>query len=219
MDHVNNRKIELPTIISRSSTFDKENRQTSFSILQWNARGIKRKENEFQHFITEINKVDIFAIQESNLKPHHKFKIKGYEIIRMDAETCYSNGLIIGIKNSLTFKEIKRVSNEKGEIITIKVNLLSQKTLHVTNLYRKGANTKKDTTCFLQEIDTNLENHIILGDFNCSHSWWGNKTNTEGIATQEFIVDRNLTILNTGSPTRIAERSQHTDSAIDLPGL
>ena len=184
--------------------------------MQWNARGIKSKENEFQHYVSEINPVDIFAIQESNLKCHHKFKIRGYQIIRLDAEICNNNGLTIGIKDYMTFKEISRNTNERGERLTVKVNLKNQKSLHVTNIYKKGANTKKETINFLHEIDTDLENHVILGDFNSSHSWWGNKTNTEGIATQEFIVDRNLTLLNTGEPTRIAQRSRETDSSLDL---
>ena len=58
-----------------------------FFILQWNARSLIANGQEFKRYIYDLeHKPDIICIQETWLKPHLDFVIKGYNSIRLDRE-------------------------------------------------------------------------------------------------------------------------------------
>ena len=57
---------------------------------------------------------------------------------------------------------------------------------------------------------------LLLGDFNCRHSLWGDSvTSTRGRLLEHFLASRDLVLLNDGSPTHIDPRT-HSSSCLDL---
>ncbi len=57
---------------------------------------------------------------------------------------------------------------------------------------------------------------LVVGDFNCRHSLWGDSTtNSHGRSLENFLLTTDLTILNSNHPTHFDPRTQ-TFSCFDL---
>ncbi len=57
----------------------------TFLILQWNAQSLIANGQEFKKYINDLTiKPDIICIQETWLKPHLDFILKGYNSVRSD---------------------------------------------------------------------------------------------------------------------------------------
>ena len=61
------------------------------SIVFWNCQGLTPKGKELQNYLQE-NQIDILALNETYLKPKHKFHVPGCEI--------YKNDRPVGIKGA-----------------------------------------------------------------------------------------------------------------------
>ena len=73
-----------------------------FKILQWNANSIRQRK-EFIQYLYE-NEVEIACIQETQLKTHNKFDIKGYNIVRKDRNSERKGGGVATlIEESISF--------------------------------------------------------------------------------------------------------------------
>jgi len=70
---------------------------------------------------------------------------------------------------------------------------------------------------FLADLSDTYESLIVVGDFNARHfSWDSAGFNPNGRGLAEALLDLDLHLLDTGEPTRLAERPSDTDSCIDL---
>lgn len=67
--------------------------------MYWNANGIFNHHSTFKHFLTE-HQIDAALINETHLKPYHKFKLRNYDIIRNDRPDL-KGGTTIIIKSHL----------------------------------------------------------------------------------------------------------------------
>ena len=71
-----------------------------------------------------------------------------------------------------------------------------------------------------QSFDINNKNVIITSDFNLKHLLWNPegdfRSDTEALNLIEFMEDRKLSCINDGQTTRIADKHDQLESAIDL---
>lgn len=89
-----------------------------FHILQWNARSLLANGQEFKKIINDIDVVpDIICIQESWLKPHLDFVLRGYCSVRCDRIGSQGGGCVTFIKDTLAYRRIN-IPNEYECVVT-----------------------------------------------------------------------------------------------------
>lgn len=90
-------------------------------VLQWNARSLIANGQEFKGFIQELSEVpDVICVQESWLKSHLDFVIKGFTSIRRDrVGSSDGGGCVTFVKNGLQFRELKK--SVELEVLCIEV--------------------------------------------------------------------------------------------------
>lgn len=66
----------------------------------WNCRGINAHRNELDLFLAEEN-ISILMLQETFLRPHHRFHLKGYTTYRKDRPDGPKGGVALCIKSNL----------------------------------------------------------------------------------------------------------------------
>lgn len=183
-----------------------------FFILQWNARSLIANGQEFKKYVQELtNKPDIICIQETWLKPHLDFILKGYHSIRLDRKKDRGGGCITFIKEGISFTHINTVTDHEN-VVTEIFNGNKEK-LTVINYYNP---CKAITHDLMRSINKGGQREIWCGDFNAHNSLWGSKyTDLNGEVLEEMINDRMLVCLNNGNGTRINIYKNET-SCIDL---
>ena len=141
--------------------------------------------------------IDIFIIQETQLKLFPDY-YKGYKIFMLPKQAMHL-GLIIGIKdNKLTGKTKTKFTNLAGSAITIEIFLNNGKNIFLSNLHLKHGSRVDECIKFLDEVEANLPEHIICGDFNAHHPSWGSKfQDSHGNAINDWVDRKNLIICNT----------------------
>lgn len=190
-------------------------------ILQWNARSLPSKWNEFKKYIEE-NSIDIVVIQETWFKKHITYKFKNFNIFRQDREDgC--GGVAILSHESFDCEQIGPTFNNGAiESVAIKVNLVNKginKVISIFNYYVNQERVHKDTwktEIFQEKQCQDADLKIICGDFNAKHQLWGNIKNCgRGNNIVEALVDSTYVLLNNGSPTTSGTGIRQP-SAIDL---
>ena len=153
-------------------------------ILQWNAEGIRQKE-ELVKFLVE-QRVDIACIQESRLKDVTVFNIPGYTAIRKergvsrrgDQTNVVGGGVLTLVKNDIAFTErpSPTVSQDQTtEWLWIAVHLSKTQKLELHNIYVPPIRTStadQRIQCFDLTNLTLTPDTILLGDINCHHPLW-----------------------------------------------
>ncbi len=91
-----------------------------------------------------------------------------------------------------------------------------QRWITVINLYLSPSHPLN-----LQALDTLLSTlaspFLVVGDFNCRHTLWGETTITpRGCSLESFLSSSDLVLLNTDHPTHFDTRTQ-SFSCLDLP--
>lgn len=183
-----------------------------FFILQWNARSLIANGQELKRYIHELtDKPEVICIQETWLKPHLQFIIKGYSAIRYDRSNERGGGCVTFIKEGIPYKCIK-VSGEHECIVTEIFNG-SKETYTIINYYNP---CKALTSDLLNGIIKRSHTEIWCGDFNAHNSLWGSKhTDMNGMVVEDVIMDRMLVCVNDGSGTRL-NILKNEASCIDL---
>ena len=80
---------------NRVRTIDQTPR--TLNILQWNAKGVQNKKVSLTNRLPQ-DKIDVACIQEIHLNAHHRFSIRGYQVMRYDREG-HKGGVLILIRN------------------------------------------------------------------------------------------------------------------------
>ena len=119
--------------------------------------------------------LDIIAISETWLSISDniaEFQLEGYKLANMNRENRRGGGVCFYISNTLSFKEIPRLSFAKEdnfECLTIEVDRTNSKNMIVTCVYRTpGSSMDKFNDEFKKLLtEYNNQKHIyICGDFN-----------------------------------------------------
>ena len=191
--------------------------------MSWNARGLNNnnKGQELQNTLNNmVDTVDVICIQETKMrKDKEPFKLKGYQ--KPLTKKCRNNtagGLAIYVRTGINFVENKINHQGSAEILSCQI-LGRDNDIHIYNYYiSKGSlNQIQD---WEQSFDKNNKNVIITGDFNLKHLLWNPegdfRSDTEALNLIEFMEDRKLSCINDGQTTRIADKHDQLESAIDL---
>lgn len=198
-------------------------------IIVWNCRGIASKIHELPALINEGN---VICLSETMLKLGAKYKpnLKGYNFIRQDRQAGEGRGLLIFIKNSISYSRINVLDIPNGvEIIGVKLTFSSE-LINLFSLYipPQTAISKTSLDTLLQQFE-GYPRAIITGDLNAQHKHWGSTiSNPRGnilfdILLYYSIVDivsstilnSQLKLLNNGKPMRLYK----VDSSISAPDI
>lgn len=183
------------------------------NIVQWNAQSINSNKHAFSYFLHEYN-IHVALLCETWLKPHMRFSIKGYNIVRLDSGNTH-NGVAILIHNSLQFSKIDTLNDDSIQNIAIRLKYGNNKEISLVSFYSPGnaSFTKYKFDNLIRNIPGPL---LVGGDFNAHHSAWGcNSVNIRGREVLEIINGYNLVLLNDGEMTTVgSDRWQR--NALDL---
>jgi len=139
-------------------------------ILQWNCCGIRSKLPQLQY---TVNNVDIMCIQETMLRPHNKFWLRGYKVYRKDIVSPNQRGICMLIRDNIVSSSIDLSSfnHSSWEIQGLSLSLVDD-TIFIVNIYRHPNQSTPHTV--YNRLFTTLSNRfrkfIIMGDFNAHHS-------------------------------------------------
>ena len=200
---------------------------TNISIVQWNARGITNKVEDLLETFGE-NTPDIIAIQESNLIQHTHFHINGYNNPlrfgeRKNKRDGMGRGLLIAIKDSHSGWVKTKMDNNQIQKMTAEIFINNKEQIHLTNIYRKQKiRNRTEGLKFWQNIekDNDLNDHIIVGDFNAHHTLWaGNPNENEdqiGEVIAEKIIENDYKLYNKKEVTFQNTRQGGQNTSVDL---
>ncbi len=172
---------------TNSSSTDKNQKapttkNSKLKILQININGLSNKIKELELLIHDV-KADIVTVQETKLTQNSKTpKILNYTSIRKDRTYNKGGGLIIYVKNNITFtnNNIPQIINQNFiELQLITLHLTPKKQIQIANIYIPPSNTTNQNQTnedndIKQCINyiTSTPNSIITGDINAHSTLW-----------------------------------------------
>ena len=146
----------------------------TLKILNWNANGLQNHIPELEIFLN-TERIDICLISESHLTRTSYALIKGFKCYHaIHPSGKARGGATIYVRNNIKHYEYTKIEFEYAQIITIKVQLNSYKTLSVAAIYCPPKyNLKKDD--YITMLQTLGISFIIGGDFNAKNTFWGSR--------------------------------------------
>lgn len=189
--------------------------QHEIHVMHFNAQGITNPSYilELEHILNE-RKIDIVFINETFLKPKHKFKLRNYAIYREDRPT-HGGGVLIAIKNNIPHQRVPKIATSSLENISITI-YINKRPVRLTSAY-----CPKYTTNFINDLDKitrTTEEYFIFGDFNAHHTSWNCcHNNAAGRSLYGHQINSNYYIHSPNDFTRFTQRqSPQLPSVVDL---
>ncbi|XP_058448897.1 uncharacterized protein LOC131428855 [Malaya genurostris] len=182
--------------------------------LQWNLRGLRANISELKLLIANLEPY-VIALQETKVNQTvipPNFVGRNYTLLLESNSTHYwQHGVGLAIREGIPFE--RQQINTSLHLVAARIYAPVQVT--VVSIYIPPSSAQYQTA--LSELLDKLDGPVIfLGDFNAHHLAWGSSSsNALGRFIANTTLDRNLVILNSGSPTRIDPATGHT-SAIDV---
>ena len=183
----------------------KGSNKDSLRIMQWNADCLRTKSLELKDRLQQDD-IDICLIQETKMTIKDKPSFPGYTIVRADRKHLAGGGLLTLIKSSLVFEKLDSLSLDATESQSIKVRLGKNRWLYLTNVYVPPAHSKGHKLIKLRaDSIPSFSSSLICGDFNGHSPLWDDSqpTDDRGEELLDWILEKNLTIMNDGSHSRI----------------
>lgn len=186
-------------------------------LVQWNCNGIQSHSSEIKLLTSKLSPT-ILSIQESHLRPHHAYSLRGYKCYRFDflggESAC--GGTTLLIKNNTASKEFHLTNtNIQANAVTIKIADFYHTPITICSIYippHQNISVDELTQLFQQLPPP----YIVTGDFNAHNPLWGSTTtNNRGNVINKFLSEFDTVLLNTGQPTHI-NISNGNLSSIDL---
>lgn len=172
----------------------------SFNLMIWNAHSIRNKISEFNNFIIN-NNIDIAFISESWLQDQDKFFISNYNVYRADR---IRGGALLLIRSDIPHNSVIRTQLDYAEAVTVNV-VFNSSCIYLTALYISPAASRTQFETFYSKLLNFPGQHLIAGDFNCTHQAWNNRNNShKGIDLLRLCNFHKFSILRPNSPTHIA---------------
>lgn len=195
-------------------------RGNCLNIIQWNCHSITNKKHILEYFINTY-KIDVFCISETCLKENHNFSISGYKTVSRERDNGRSwGGIALIINARLKFESqddkhsnfLRRCRDNHVETQIVKV-FNNEDFITFVNIYSPPRGTETHHTdddfwiSFFDYIE-NLENVILLGDFNAISTTWAinSSDNKEGKKLEVALDSSRFVIANNG---------EHTWSSLD----
>ena len=190
--------------------------EKNIKIMFWNARSIVKKKEEFSKIIPDF---DIAVCVESWLNDKIKsFNFPGFKTFRKDRSHGTGGGILLVIRNNIAYTEIDnlRCSETSVELAGIRITNFHPN-INLIICYRPPDETFSQSSWDeIISVTNEMENTILLGDFNSHHTSWNCTTNdTNGDRLLESIHRSDLILHNTDTITHITAHNGKT-SNIDL---
>lgn len=184
-------------------------------VMHWNCQGITTNSAiaQIENFVRQ-NQIDIILLNETFLKPYHKFKIGGYTIYRRDRRS-HGGGVLIGIRESIDHSIMPYDKLAVTESLSISVSINGNPII-ITSAYTPHYNYK-----FREDLDTltNRNNeYFIFGDFNAQHTSWNcPSNNSAGNVLYRYQNQSNFYVYHPPNPTRFSQNFLPTSpSTVDI---
>ena len=174
------------------------------TLLQWNIRGLQAQRPALRYLISRHTPL-LLALQETFLRSP-PFPIPGYTFLGSPPSPT-----ALFIHNSVPFVPLSLPS----PIPHSSAKIYLHRWLTVCSLYLSPSIPLdfQALNSLLRDLPPPI---LLLGDFNCRHSLWGDTViSTRGRLFETFLHTSNLFLLNTGTPTHFDPRT-HSLSCIDL---
>jgi len=182
------------------------------NIISWNHNSILSKYPFVQLLLKETNP-SIFCAQETKLLPSHTFFLKKYNIYRQDFMDLGNarGGVLIAVSQGLYAEHITLTS--PLQTVAVRVWLSTPITVCSIYLHHQDAVTLDSLQNLCQQLPAPF---ILTGDFNAHSGLWGSShTDARGAVLEAFLAAPNITLLNSGQPTRF-DMYSGSFTAIDL---
>lgn len=187
----------------------------TLKVLFWNARGVSSKIQELQLFLSR-DRIDVACVCETFLKSDKNLTIKGYKTIQANRTTGRFGGLIIFIKDNISFSQINIPVTSLIETLGVRINKV-----HLFLIYLPGQARdpliKRDLIHDLNQINNQYTNRFLMGDFNARHrSWNCDSNNTAGNILFHYINNSNNFVTAPADHTYCPVATNMRPSTIDL---
>lgn len=184
------------------------------NVVQWNAQSLPAHKYLLINFLQE-NQIHVALICETWLKSHIHFRVKNYDIIRLDTGSRH-NGVAILVHNRLQFLKIDTSFDDSLQNIAVRLKY-GNKEISLVSVYSPGNCDPVFTKAKLNNLISNIpEPMLIAGDFNARHTAWGCASiDIRGRDIIESINDNGLVVLNDGQYTTVGS-STWQRNALDL---
>ena len=148
-------------------------------------------------------KPEIILLNSHGLKSNESLKIPGYTCYKVNSEESLSDGSAIAVKHKLKHKLI---DDFETDFLAIEIHT-TQGPLVIATTYLPPRRPYLPFPDVYRLINNNTPT-LILGDFNCSHTQFGNRTNnTVGKSIINLINQGKLIHLGPQFPTFIRQES------------
>jgi hypothetical protein len=183
------------------------------SLIQWNCNGFNDAKRSELKIISQKQKPLAYVIQETKLSLNARPSLRGYKAYFQNVpnEAIPKWGVLTLIDENHKSEEI---------ILTTDFNAVAVKIYYPTemiicNLYWPPK--KKHSEMELKNLINQLgQNFLIMGDFNAHNPLWGSSClGPRGKIIENCINEKELIILNNGSPTHL-NFSHQSQTAIDI---
>ncbi|GFU51515.1 probable RNA-directed DNA polymerase from transposon X-element [Trichonephila clavipes] len=182
------------------------------SLISWNANGILNKIHEFKLFVEKYSP-DVILIQETHLRPVHKFSVANYKCHRNERVTDgpASGGTLILIKKSIPHFNTPTPQLYYIEATTVTINPSNFDPVSITSIYVPHYSDKHLFTLDIETI-MHINSHcVIFGDFKATHNTWNCSHNsTRGTQLKIFCDPANFEIIYPATLTRYGYSTQNT---------
>ena len=162
---------------------------------------------------------DILLFQETKLADNADFELANYTF----PQGAIMSGLAVAYRNqcnlTLELQDTSDFNTDDRQVQLVKVtDPRLNAPVFLANIYiRCDSATRENDWEFLHDLTMHRPNLLVMGDFNARHiSWDPSGGNRNGGGLYPALMDLDLYILNSGVPTRLAERHGDPDTVIDL---
>ncbi len=193
-------------VVESSAAPPPKRSQRSLNILQWNADGLSTAKVAELSTALADKKIDVAAVQETKWRSNNRTpRVAGYASVRLDRQSpTGGGGLVTLVRESLVFERISELSSGGTEALSIRVKLTGGQWITIVNLYCPPVRShSRGASLELAHIPTHADS-LIVGDFNAHSSLWDEvqPEDDRGSAVLDWSLEKDLHILNDGSPTR-----------------
>lgn len=146
----------------------------STRLMYWNCRGAISKKPDIER-LSEIT--DTLILAETCVTQIHNFRLWKYNSIRLHHVPGGARGLIIFLKNDITYQQIDTSSINDSSIEMIIFQIFTDtSSVMVAGIYRHpNMVTSADTYNKIFSILEKSNQFLIMGDLNSHHPLWGSR--------------------------------------------
>ncbi|XP_018300274.1 uncharacterized protein [Mycetomoellerius zeteki] len=161
----------------------------SLRLLYWNCREALGKKAEVDKMAESY---DIIFLAETCAGEDRDFCVHGFDCVRTDANSSGKRGMLVLIRNPITYAIIDLISYLDCSIEALAISL----SLNNSHLVLVGAYSHPNLLAPRAALSNlisfvgSYDPAILMGDFNAHHPLWGAvRSNTAGRILGEGIVD------------------------------